>query len=909
MVRTTVRRLTLGVVAAVSIATTLFSFSTVSAQETAFKGPDTPVAFILDASRSMLGEVEGRRRMDVARDAMLQLAPGPLQQGRASLVSFGNDAVNECDNIPLIHPFGADSVSETIAAIQTMEPAQPSAGQQSVIGSPLYRSIEVALSTLPEGTENGSIVMVTDGVDACDRDICELVPELQDRGISVDILAIDVNPNLLNLLACVPAGTGGALLPSDNLPTIESYARLLSRAAAPEPVDVQPYLDEIGRLTAELAAMKRERDDLDNLRRQLDADLLQVFGELDAANERIAELEAALADALAAGEDTSALADELAAARITIAQLQDRIVALDAAVKRCEEEKAALEEELRLAALRINELETVEPEVEIREITKIVPDEQVVADLARAKETLIALGCPFENMEACEPAGGGREEAMLAEIERLRALLGDARNKINVMSREQNATLADLASSEKLVQRMIDGLALTASTYEGSAGEGYSWDAAVAENDAAGRGMNSVRANRALMATVSREQQIQIIQSDTSGLQGQVDALTAQLVAAQANLDEANADGVDLRGQLNEALGQRDAALVERDGLARRLEQLVERTNLIGDERDAAVKLSEDRLAEILRLTTALQEQNDRLTVIAGEFNTAEADRETLAAEVDRYTVLLANRDEVIVSLNTEVEGLRAALAQAQAERDEAVGDRNILLEEIAKLDHTVETLLAKNRELQAMMDEVSATAAADRTAATDATSELDVLRSELDIRVTSLTTAQDRVLVLEGELAELRLILDQINGELSDAQNASSAVTEENQSLVIVLNELRDDIVAKEGQVNAASTTINELNIQISELETAALDNEAFFDILITQCTALLGLEGDTGDALDRETLAFECAAAFESAQRWRADLTDMVELRDRSLQACEARYAALDTRAQSLAEGVCPN
>ena len=51
------------------------------------------------------------------------------------------------------------------------------------------------------------------------------------------------------------------------------------------------------------------------------------------------------------------------------------------------------------------------------------------------------------------------------------------------------------------------------------------------------------------------------------------------------------------------------------------------------------------------------------------------------------------------------------------------------------------------------------------------------------------------------------------------------------------------------------------------------------------------------------------ESAAAFESAQRWRADLTDMVELRDRSLQACEARYAALDTRAQSLAEGVCPN
>ena len=94
---------------------------------------------------------------------------------------------------------------------------------------------------------------------------------------------------------------------------------------------------------------------------------------------------------------------------------------------------------------------------------------------------------------------------------------------------------------------------------------------------------------------------------------------------------------------------------------------------------------------------------------------------------------------------------------------------------------------------------------------------------------------------------------------------------------------------------------------MRINELEAAGLENEAFFDILITQCTALLGLEGDGGDALDRETLAYECAAAFESAQRWRADLTEMVELRDRSLQACEARYAALDTRAKTLAAGVC--
>lgn len=901
MVRTFVRRFKFEVLAGFLIVASAFSGQNAAAQEAAFKGPDTPVAFILDASRSMLGEVEGRRRMDVARDAMLQLAPGPLQQGRASLVSFGNDRINECDNIPLIHSFGSDAVNATIAAIQTMEPADPAPGEQSLIGSPLYRSIEVALRTLPREAENGSIVMVTDGVDACDRNICELVPELNERGISVDILAIDVNPDLLNQLACLPAGTGGALLPSDNLPTIQSYARLLSRAAAPEPIDVQPYLDEIGRLTAELAAMKRERDDLENLRRQLDADLVKVFRELDAANRRIAELEAALASAEAAGREAGILRSELAKARVTIQQLQDRIIALDAAVRRCEEE-------LRQARLRITELESTEPEEIVREVTvtKVVPDPQVVADLNAAKETLIALGCPFEEMEACEP-GGAQDTALLAELDRLRAQLNQARGAINTLQQERDAARAGKMAADKTVQRMIEGLALTASTYEGSVSDDYSWAEAVASNADAGVGPDSVRANRSLMSLVSRGQSIQIIETDTSGLKGQVDALNGQLQAMMSNLDDANAANAGLRQQLNEALAQRDGALRERDNLTVQLNGVLERSVLLADERDAAVTLAEDRLAEIIRLTNALQAQGEELGAIAGQFNEIEGDRGTLQAELERTLSIVSTRDETIVILSDEVDSLRIALSQAQEQAAEAISDRDLLLEEIAKLDNTVETLLNKNRELQALMDQISAQASTDRSAAEAADSQLTSINIELTSAQDALASSNDRVAVLESRISELTVIVNEASGDLTDARNANAAVTEENQSLILVLGELRDELDSRQSAVETSETTITTLNLRISELEAIGLDNEAFFDVLITQCTALLGLEGDTGYALDRETLAFECAAAFESAQRWRADLTEMVELRDRSLQACEARYASLDTRAKSLAQGVC--
>ncbi len=903
MVRTLVRRFNLGVLTTLAFVASLVSTQSVSAQEAAFKGPDTPVAFIMDASRSMLGQVEGRRRMDVARDAMLQLAPGPLQQGRASLISFGDDSVNECNNIPLIHAFGSDAVNATIAAIQTIEPAEPGAGEQSLIGSPLYRSIEVALTTLPQDAATGSIVMVTDGVDACDRNICELVPLLNERNISVDILAIDVNPDLLNQLACVPAGTGGALLPSDNLPTIESYARLLSRAAAPEQIDVQPYLDEIGRLTAELAAMKRERDDLENLRRQLDADLVKVFNELDAANQRIIQLEAALADAIAQGRDADALRAQLAKARVTIQQLQDRIIALDAGVRRCEEE-------LRLALLRINELESAEPAEVVREVVvmEVVPDPQVVADLTAAKETLFALGCPFDEMDACEP-GGAQDASLLAELDRLRAQLNEARVSNNSLRQERDRARAAENTADKTIKRMVEGLALTASTYETSVGEDYSWDKAVTVNADAGVGPDSVRANRSLMSLVSRSQSIQIIETDTSGLQGEVAGLKAQVQALSMNLQDANNSNAELRQRLNAAFAERDTIAQERDDKARQLVLLSESTALLTDERGAAIALADDRLDEIVRLSDGLERLSDELEMVAQQFNDAERERGSLRTELDRTLILVTNRDETIAMLTDDADALQAALAEATDRGEQAIADRDLLLEEIAKLDNTVETLLNKNRELQALMDRISEQAAMDRTAAEGAAGDVSTLSLELRQAQDVLAGSQDRVRELETRLSELTIIIKQVDGELNDARNVSSAVDEENQSLVLVLNELRDDIGSKQQAVDNAATTINQLNIQISELEAVGLDNEAFFDVLITQCTALLGLEGDTGDALDRETLAFECAAAFESAQRWRADLTDMVELRDRSLQSCEARYASLDTRAKSLAAGVCSN
>lgn len=53
----------------------VFTGGSAGGQGTSGLSDDVPVALILDASRSMLDEVEGRRRMDVARMPCCRLRP------------------------------------------------------------------------------------------------------------------------------------------------------------------------------------------------------------------------------------------------------------------------------------------------------------------------------------------------------------------------------------------------------------------------------------------------------------------------------------------------------------------------------------------------------------------------------------------------------------------------------------------------------------------------------------------------------------------------------------------------------------------------------------------------------------------------------------------------------------------
>lgn len=138
------------------------------------------VELILDASGSMLKRMEGKRRIDIAKqvlnDAVNQhIAPGTP----VALRVFGHKETNSCRTdleIPM-KPLDPASASKVINAVTAMNLAK----------TPIADSLAMVASDLQQAQGRKLIVLVTDGEETCDGDAEKVISDLQSKGIDISL--------------------------------------------------------------------------------------------------------------------------------------------------------------------------------------------------------------------------------------------------------------------------------------------------------------------------------------------------------------------------------------------------------------------------------------------------------------------------------------------------------------------------------------------------------------------------------------------------------------------------------------------------------------------------------------------------------------------------------------------------
>ena len=169
---------------------------------TAGEAPTSRILFIFDASNSMAGQWEGERKIDLAREILFEMLDTLEQRDKLEfgLRVYGHQSPvppQDCSDTKLEVPFGPRNASSIRQKLNEIHPKGT---------TPIARSLAQAPEDFPPcGTCRNIIVLITDGIEACDGDPCKVSLDLQKKGIILRpfVIGIGSDPGFKETFDCI----------------------------------------------------------------------------------------------------------------------------------------------------------------------------------------------------------------------------------------------------------------------------------------------------------------------------------------------------------------------------------------------------------------------------------------------------------------------------------------------------------------------------------------------------------------------------------------------------------------------------------------------------------------------------------------------------------------------------------
>jgi len=123
---------------------------------------------VMDASRSMLGRVHGKRKVEIAREVVGELLGEIPKDRRLGFVAYGHRRAEDCNDIEEVVPVGGDR-ARIKSSLDTLEVK----GQ-----TPLTAAVRFAADKLSYTKNKATVILVSDGIESCHADPCAAGAEL-----------------------------------------------------------------------------------------------------------------------------------------------------------------------------------------------------------------------------------------------------------------------------------------------------------------------------------------------------------------------------------------------------------------------------------------------------------------------------------------------------------------------------------------------------------------------------------------------------------------------------------------------------------------------------------------------------------------------------------------------------------
>lgn len=181
--------------------------------------------FILDASGSMWGRIDGTPKIAIAKDVMSQLIADLPDNSRTGLMAYGHRRKGDCADIESLVelvPLDRSAMNKRIQGLNAL-------GK-----TPITEAVTQAVEQLRQIEDSANIVLVSDGLESCDGDPCKAVEVAKQSGVDfrLHVVGFDLGDADTSQLQCMADAGGGQFFTAANA---DDLTTALEQAVTVEP--------------------------------------------------------------------------------------------------------------------------------------------------------------------------------------------------------------------------------------------------------------------------------------------------------------------------------------------------------------------------------------------------------------------------------------------------------------------------------------------------------------------------------------------------------------------------------------------------------------------------------------------------------------------------------------------------
>ncbi len=162
----------------------------------------SPLIFIYDASRSMWGQIEGTSKMEIASSVLIEAVNKLPDNQKIGLVAYGHRKKTSCTDVEFLVDVSNKSKPKVTNKLKALRPL----GR-----TPLAYSATVVIDQLRASKKKATIILVTDGIESCDGDLCDVIRSAKKEGIKfkLHIVGFGLKEGETKQLECAAKEGGG----------------------------------------------------------------------------------------------------------------------------------------------------------------------------------------------------------------------------------------------------------------------------------------------------------------------------------------------------------------------------------------------------------------------------------------------------------------------------------------------------------------------------------------------------------------------------------------------------------------------------------------------------------------------------------------------------------------------------